>query len=186
VLLFLVRLVTARNEVVLRKYYSYSRGQADTGAFVTPVFELKGRPSNVELSIKTSLQDDWAYFNLALLSESGGTGYDFGREVSYYYGTEDGESWSEGSPNDRVILPSIPAGRYYLRVEPDQGSHGSNPFRYWLIVKRDVPRYWPFIVAFVLITIPPLFGWISERSFEQQRWAESDYAPGGDDDDDDE
>jgi hypothetical protein len=182
--LFFVRVTTARNEQVFQRSYSYSRASGDTGAFVTPVFELQGRPSNVELEINTSLNDDWAYFNFALLPETGGTGYDFGREVSYYHGVDEGESWSEGSPNDRVILPSIPPGRYYLRVEPEPDAQ-ARLVNYRLTVKRDVPRVWPFLVAFVLIAIPLGFGWITEKSFEQQRWAESDYAPDEDDDDDD-
>ena len=91
------RFALARNEPVFTQTRQYSPTTGDTGAFVTRAFTLAGHRSNVELRIETDLSNASAYFNLALLAEDGGTGYDFGREVSNYAGVEDGESWHEGS-----------------------------------------------------------------------------------------
>jgi hypothetical protein len=137
----------------------------------------------VRVNIDTDLSNDWAYFNLALLPENGGSGYEVGREISNYGGVEEGEAWHEGSSKDRVTIPSVPPGRYYLRVQPDRDTAG-RPFLYTLSVWRDVPRIWPFFVALGLLGLAPLFAVIGAASFEQQRWAESDHAPTGGDDDD--
>jgi hypothetical protein len=79
ILLAGARFVTARNEDVLTERHRYSPTTGDTGAFVTEIFDLKGRTSNVQLKIDTDLSNAWAYLNLALLADSGGTGYVFGR-----------------------------------------------------------------------------------------------------------
>ena len=184
-LAFVGRMATARNEPVFTRSYLFSGRAEDTAAFVTPVFEIEGHTSNVQLRIDTNLSNDWAFFNLALLPEAGGSGYDLGREVSNYSGYDGGESWHEGSPSDAVTLPSVPAGKYYLRVEPEHEGAG-RPFTYQISVKRDVPRVLPFAIAFIVLIIPPIFAWIRAYSFEQTRWQESDHAPVSSGDDDDE
>ena len=99
------------------------RAPAAEASFVTDTFEVKGHPSNVEISIHTDLNNNWAYFNFALINEDTGQGYDFGREVSYYTGRDSDGAWSEGSPNDSVIVPSVAPGTYYLRVEPEMAKN---------------------------------------------------------------
>jgi hypothetical protein len=178
---FVFRMATARSERVFTSAYRYT-GAADTSAFVTPVFEIKGHTSNVQLRVETNLTNDWAFFNLALLPESGGVGYDVGREVSNYAGYDGGEAWHEGSPNDAITLPSVPAGRYYLRVEPEHEAIG-RPFAYTISVRRDVPRVLPFVLAFIALLIPPLLAWFNTLIFEHARWQESDHAPVSSDDD---
>lgn len=173
--LFLFRRMTAANEPVFADSYRW----ASAAPFVTRVFELR-RSGNVEIRINTDLSNDWAFFNLALLSEGGGRGYELGREVSYYFGRDGGESWSEGGQGDRAMLANVPAGRYYLRVETERDTR-ARPFTYELLVRRDVPRTWPFLVALLLLALPPVFAGLRERSFEYTRWQESDYAVEDDD-----
>jgi hypothetical protein len=180
--LFVARRVTARNEQVFSQNYTLHPAGGDTGAFVTPIFDLAGGLSNVQVLTATNLLNDWVFLNIALLPEGGGSGYEMGREISFYGGTEDGEQWTEGSQNDRVLLPAVPAGKYYLRVDPEGGATGL-PFSYSLTVKRDVPRSWPFLVVFVVLGLPVLFVMLREQAFERARWAESEYAPSADDDD---
>jgi hypothetical protein len=50
-----------------------------------------------------------------LINDQTGQTFDFGREVSYYHDSDG----SEGSRNNSVIVPSVPSGQYYLRVEPE-------------------------------------------------------------------
>ncbi|HZU28098.1 MAG TPA: hypothetical protein VFA04_21385, partial [Bryobacteraceae bacterium] len=129
--------------------------------------------------------NSWAYFNLALINDTDGHTYDFGREVSYYHGYEDGESWSEGSNHDSATIPAVPPGRYYLRIEPELNDKQTSDLRYEVAVRRGVASYGIFGLAAVLLLIPPIIGTIKRGSFEAARWRESDYAPsilsGGDD-----
>ena len=110
---------------------------------------------------------------------------DFGREVSYYYGADSDGSWNEGAKSDSVLLPAVPAGRYYLRVEPEMTS--TTPVRFDITLRHDVPTFAWFWVAMGLLLIPPLFRTLHSAQFERARWAESDHQPikftsGGDDD----
>jgi hypothetical protein len=179
-------LTFARQETVFQHDYSFSPRTGSEASFVTDVFELKGRTSDVEVSIRTSLDNNWAYFNLALIDSDTGQAFDFGREVSYYSGRDSDGAWTEGRRSDSALIPAVPAGRYYLRVEPEMDPAAS-PIDYAIEVKRDVPAMSFFWIAALLILIPPVFLTFRSLGFEQTRWRESDYAAsssagsGGDD-----
>ncbi len=177
-------LLLARNEEVLRNAYSFSPGTGQEASFVTGVFELKGRTSDVEVEIHTDLSNNWAYLNFALINSDTGQAFDFGREVSYYSGRDSDGDWSEGHRDDSVLIPSVPAGRYYLRVEPEMDANALG-MRYEITLRRDVPVMSYFWIAGVLLLVPAFVYWFRSRKFEMARWSESDYAgtsSSGDDD----
>ncbi|MBI4873840.1 MAG: DUF4178 domain-containing protein [Acidobacteria bacterium] len=167
-----------REEEVFRSEYSFSTASKGEASFVTPVFDLKGRPTNVEISIRTDLENDWAFFAVALINEQTGAGFDMGREVSYYRGVDSDGSWSEGSRNDSARIPAVPAGRYYLRVEPDMNRDDGalHAVRYQVRVRRDLPSNLYFLFAGLLLLIPPIFVSVRAAGFETARWQESSYA----------
>jgi hypothetical protein len=168
----------ALNEQVFANSYLFDTNMFDTNSkreasFVTESFELKGHTSNVELITDASVYNNWIYFDYALINQDTGQAYDFGREVSYYYGTDEDGAWSEGSGTDRVTVPSVPPGTYYLRVEPESPPwHGT--IQYTITIKRDVPQASFFLIGVVALLIPAgLVTWRS-MNFEHLRWAESD------------
>ncbi len=177
-------MIFSPGRVTFSDHYAYSQGAPSLksdSAFVTPTFQLDGRDSNVELSLRTDLDNNWAYFNFALINAQTGQSFDFGREVSYYHDSDG----SEGSTGNSVIVPSVPSGQYYLRVEPEMDARA--PFmRYELELRRNVPNYGFFGLAALLLLIPPALTTFRSGSFEATRWRESDYAPSisssGDDD----
>lgn len=146
---------------------------------VTDVFELGGRTSNVELILQTDLSNHWAEFQLTLIDADSDKAYDFGREVSYYFGFEDGEHWSEGSPRSVVYVPRVPPGRYYLRLEPESDA---STFGLDLRVRRDVPLLRLPLLALLLLGLPYAFVLWQSRMFETARWMQSDHAPEDEDD----
>jgi hypothetical protein len=172
------------NKFVFQRHYRFAQqpGPAEN-SFVTEVFELAGRTSNVEVILDTDLNNDWAFFNLALINEDTGRAIDFSREVSYYYGRDSDGNWTEGRKRDSVVLPSVPAGRYYLRVEPEPGSSRPMPLNmhYQIQVRRDVTTWIFFVTGAILLLIPPIFTTFRSLSFESKRWSESDYSSSGDD-----
>ena len=89
--------ITSTDRQVFQNTYLFTPGSKTDAAFVTPTFELTGRDSNVEISIRTDLINNWAYFNFALINEDTGQDFDFGREVSYYRDSDG----SEGSRTTR-------------------------------------------------------------------------------------
>lgn len=187
----------SRNQVVFQQSYQFQTPDPKEPSFVTPVFELKGRTSALELSVHSNVINNWAYFNFALINDQTGDAYDFGREVSYYAGRDSDGAWTEGSQDSTAYIPSVPPGKYYLRVEPEmdanEGGHlvrmangrvtRVNSVAYEITLKHDVPNYSWFWIAAALLAIPPVLHTMRAKRFEMQRWMQSDYPPvqsGGD------
>ena len=117
ILFAIMMLLTSRGRIerFSTRTTASTQGRPGGAAFVTPTFELTGRESNAEVAIRTDLNNNWIYFNFALINEDTGQAFDFGREVSYYRDSDG----TEGSRNNSVVIPDVPAGQYYLRVEPE-------------------------------------------------------------------
>lgn len=192
-LLLAAAVATSGNREIFRRSFRFAAGSPGETSFVTETFQVP-RTGNVEVEIRTDLDNNWAYFNLALLREDGAQGFDFGREISYYHGRDSDGSWSEGSRKDSALLARVPAGAYYLRIEPEMDPQASarSPsgmsMNYEIIVKNDVPRFWILLLALPLLLIAPLMHSFRAIGFETARWSESDYgvALGSSSEDDDE
>jgi hypothetical protein len=180
----------SKNNVVFQQSYRFQTVDGREPSYVTPVFELKGRTAAIEVAIHANVANNWAYFNLALINEDNGNAFDFGREVSYYTGSDSDGPWSEGGQDSTAYIPSVPPGHYYLRVEPEmdaasgglvRASNGrvtrQSQMSYEITVKHDVPNYFWFWIAAALLMIPPIFHTIRARGFEVKRWMQSDYPP---------
>ena len=188
--LLAVRMATAQRRDVFTARYSFSPAATTTGgaeagapdsvAFVTPIFAIGGRTSNVEVRIDSDVSNNWAFFNLALINDETGTAYDFGREVSYYYGRDSDGSWSEGARSDVSYVPTVPSGRYYLRVQPEGDAQYRGLIGYTLRLRRDVPRPSFYLIALLILAVPPVIAAARSWSFESARWKESDHAPDSD------
>lgn len=169
------------NREVFREAYDYLPGKSSEAAFVTPTFELGGGDKNVEVGAHANIDNDWIYLSFALINDETGQTFDFAREVSYYHDSDG----TEGSRNNSVIIPSVPGGRYYLRIEPEMSTTAPST-NYEIFVRRDVPIYSYFWIAALLLLIPPALTTYRSFAFESRRWRESDYAPavshGGNDD----
>lgn len=164
----------AINNSVFRETYRLYSGATAEASFVTPTFELTGRSSNVQVITSTDLQNNWIYVNYALINQDTGQAWDFGREVSFYSGRDSDGAWSEGNRIASVVVPSVPAGQYYLRVEPEADTVRP-PVTYIVEVKRDVPVTSFFGIGFLALLIPAILLTWRSVSFEKSRWAESDH-----------
>ncbi|HET8548130.1 MAG TPA: DUF4178 domain-containing protein [Bryobacteraceae bacterium] len=186
VVLISVAIITP-HERVLEQVYRYASHTPAAAPFVTPTFELRGRPSSVVVRVDTDIDNDAASFALALINDETGQVWDFGADLGYWHGRDEDGNWSEGRRNAAATVPDVPAGRYYLRVEPsiDEAAPisgvASDPnrergFKYTLSVTRGWFGWWPFLVAFPLLLIPPIAATARYYSFEGKRWSESDYS----------
>jgi len=175
VLMIVLSSLALKSQVFKHTYtFDTRRAQPDQpeSSFVTEVFDLQGHTSNVELTTEASVSNNWIGVSYALINEDTGQAYDVGREVSYYSGRDQDGAWTEGSTRDVAVIPSVPPGRYYLRVEPD-ADPGPGTIRYTVILRRDVPSFLLYGLALLALAIPPGFATWRSMSFEQARWAES-------------
>jgi hypothetical protein len=114
----------------------------------------------------------WAFVEGALVSTDHDELFEFAQELSYYHGVEGGESWSEGGPQQSVLLGRVPPGNYQLHLAVD-GAPPVTALRVRAV--EDVPRTAYFVWAFLLALIPWLISELARYRFEVRRWSESDH-----------
>ena len=177
VVLALLVSLAAPAEELFRNRYRFTPGSGEP-SFVTPVFRVPGGPGNVEVTIRTNLQNDWAYLSFALINYDTGSAFDFGKEISYYEGRDSDGGWTEGGRDGSVTVPDVPGGNYYLRVEPEMEKDlVPHSMSYEVIVEYGKPALFWFALAFLALLVPPIFMSVRAFNFENRRWAESDYGP---------
>jgi hypothetical protein len=167
----------AKKESVFQATYQLNPGEpTGEASFVTDTFDLAGNTSNVQVTTSAGVKDNWIYLNYALINQDTGQAWDFGREVSFYSGYDSDGYWSEGSRKDSVIVGSVPAGKYYLRIEPEVAPRHPQ-IAYTVEVRRDVPVFGFYGWAFLALLLPAIVLTWRSLSFERSRWSESDHPP---------
>lgn len=138
----------------------------------------------VALELDTSLHNAWLYFEITLL-HAGNEVYSLGKEVSYYEGYDEGESWSEGSRSATALFKVPAAGTYSLMVQAPEGgtddTGGIPPAGTVTLEVREGfvgTRY--FLILLVLSGIGALWYPLARWGFERRRWHDTD---DGEDDD---
>lgn len=174
--MLVANIMLASNREVFTQNYTFDRRAAGSSAFVTPAFDLDGRPSGVAIDLTADLQNDWVFFTLSLINERTGETREVTRQLEYYTGVDSDGSWTEGDRSETLRLAGVPAGRYFLRVEPEGGEVGRSAVSYTLQVRRDPPHFGFYLLAFLAIVSPMLFAFLPAAAFETRRWAESDHA----------
>jgi hypothetical protein len=167
----------AKKQPVFQETYQYNRAEAKAEpSFVTDVFELTGHTSTVEVKTFAPVSNHWIYLNYALINQDTEQAWDFGREVSYYSGRDSDGSWTEGKQHDSVVIPSVPPGHYFLRIEPEvDPSLPAIP--YTVEVIHDVPVFGIYGIAFLALLVPVVIISFRAYTFERARWSESDHPP---------
>ena len=165
--------------------------RTDTGIPTEPVGSLP-RPSSLQQAyaqydageiskddLESDLDNDWLFLVLSLINETTGETREVTQQLSYYHGADSDGSWTEGDKRESVRIASVPAGRYFLRVQAEGGEAGRASTAYTMRVRRDVPSYGFYGIAVLALLLPAVLSILPSTSFESRRWAESDHAPTG-------
>lgn len=161
------------SQSLLRQDLEFSpANQEETQA--TRTFELK-RQGKLTVQNATNLDNNWVGLNMTLVDQKTGAAWPANREISYYHGYEDGESWSEGAQEDEVVFRDIPPGTYYLAVDPDLSQEKPGPVRTSLTVSRGGAGWSNYVLLMLFLAAFPIFSRLRMASFEVRRWAESDH-----------
>ena len=141
---------------------------------LTGQFVLDGRTNRLKVSHDTTLNNNWVGVAATLVNQDTGENWHASREIGYYQGVEDGESWSEGSRSDEVVFADLPPGHYVLAVETDMdtGAPGATDR---LTVRRAGPSWFSLLLLLAFLASFPIYTRIRHFGFETRRWAESDH-----------
>lgn len=146
----------------------------DDEPHLTREFKLADERSHLEIEHDTNLDNNWVGLNLTLVNQDSGAAWQAAREVGYYQGVDDGESWSEGSRSAAIVFRDLPPGTYRLAVEGELDPN-SRPVQAHIKVNRPGPR-WSSLLLLLLALMPfPIYSRIRSGTFEVARWAESDH-----------
>ena len=145
-------------------------------------FTVARAGSRLAVRNATSLDNNWLALDLVLVNKTTGEAWPAAREIAYYYGYDDGESWSEGNREDEVVFVDLPAGTYYLTVDADLAPEKPVPVANRLEVLSGGAGWSNFILALLFIALFPVFSRFRHAAFEGARWADSDHPPASGDD----
>lgn len=144
--------------------------------FIEP-FALTGR-HNVMVSAESNLSNSWFYVGADLVNEQTGAMQSMSLPIEFYSGVDGGEAWREGKKRRKVYISQPPAGNYAMRLELEW-EPGRTPPPLRVIVKEGVFRWSHFLIALVLLSVPPVISVFKRLAWESRRWQESDHSPFG-------
>ena len=150
----------------------------------TREFEITGQQRKLAVRQATSLDNNWIGIDLLLVNKTTGSAWPAARELAYYWGYDDGQ-WTEGSRDNEVVFLNIPAGTYYLTLDPDMAPDKYVAVRDRLEVLTPRTGWSNLALVLLFLLIFPVFASMRRAAFETRRWAESDHAPVSSDDGDD-
>lgn len=194
VLIQFATLFLATNRTVFSGVFNYSPKDSER-LKVTPQFEISSGMSNLQVTISSPVQNSWVEIQSDLVNDETGEIQEFEQGVEFYSGYDSDGPWQEGSQISSTVLSSIPAGKYHLNIDASgpalpalqpQGtdslsmidpSREVGAVQLRMEIKRNVPIWSNFFWAIGLVSLFPIFIFWRRRSFEMDRWSQSDFSP---------
>jgi hypothetical protein len=178
VLIFLQLMAIFRSPSTLVTRVSFDNLNSNSNPFgskekniVSENFKLSGKNKNVEMTVSAPVENNWISAEVELVNDKTGDSYPLEVGVEYYFGSENGEFWSEGSQTSSFLIENIPNGTYHLNIS----SAATIPFA--ISVVRGVSEWSGFLWSFFWISLVPILIFWRKSRFERSRWSESDYSP---------
>jgi hypothetical protein len=152
-------------------------GNEKTQVIFTDPVELAGG-RNIRVTGSANAENNWLYVAGDLIDEQTGLVQQFDLPMEYYHGVDEGESWSEGSREQADYLPSLPSGRYTMRLEAQwENWNQTAPPQVRVRVEQGVPRLLNLLLVLIGLSVIPLIAMLRHFSFERRRWADSSFNP---------
>jgi hypothetical protein len=155
---------------------SPSATAAPEQTFVTPHFQLTGTGQRVEIEANAAVDNGWLDLDMDLVNARTDETFPAPVEISYYHGYDSDGAWTEGSQKAEIALPAVPAGEYFLTVEPSADAK-INRLPFTVRVKSGGVFFGNCIVVLVLVMFYPIMLLWRLYRREKERWSESDFSP---------
>lgn len=174
-ILHLCFVMLSSSRIVLDTVANFSQDWGGNPTFNSETFKIEGRESNLIIRQSTNVDNSWVATDLTLIEKNTGKSYRSAREMGYYSGYDSDGRWTEGSRESEVEFSSIPAGEYYLIVEPYTDKYQKSDVYDHIRIYRDMPQWSNlYLLWLFLIIIPSIFFYLKYR-FEVKRWENSDH-----------
>ena len=174
-LLFLVSMLNNEQKVLYENIITLP-DTVSLPRVTTPRFKLHKWRSNLEFYISAPVSNNWFEAGITLVNADNGTEYSVENGVESYSGYDEGEYWSEGSDHDDVLLHKVPAGNYFLQINPVRADRSIPSF--FLRVTYDVPMWRNFWVFVLFALLPLAVLYVRLYIKENMRWQNSPFYHG--------
>ena len=140
-------------------------------------FVLKGGSAPVTVQVSTDVDNSWANVDVALVNESTNDEIHANKDIEYYHGYEDGESWTEGNWSEKFNICGVKAGKYHLLIKPLKAPEDiKNTAMKVKVVWNQPSSRNVWIIAIFMIVVYIVIRYF-KINFEKTRWEDSSYSP---------
>ncbi|MCC9062752.1 DUF4178 domain-containing protein [Flavobacterium piscisymbiosum] len=140
-------------------------------------FVLKGGSAPITVRVSTDVDNSWANVDVALVNETTNDEIHANKDIEYYHGYEDGESWTEGNWSEKFNICGVKEGKYHLLIKPLKAPEDNKNTAMKVKVVWNQPssrNVW--IIAIFMIVVYVVIRYF-KINFEKTRWEDSSYSP---------
>jgi len=148
----------------------------DNKEMTSPSFVLNGASAPMTIKVSTGVNNSWANLNVALINEDTNDEIYANKDIEYYYGYSDGESWTEGSQSEKFNICGVEGGKYHLLITPMKAPEdlGNSEMEVSVVWNEPSNRNaWLVIIGMIVIYFIVRY---YRNQFEKKRWADSSYS----------
>lgn len=145
--------------------------------YISPSFELSGSPAPLKILANSYVDNSWANLQVSLVNEITNDEVFAQKDIEYYHGYTDGESWTEGSTSKTFNFCGVAQGKYHLVINPIKQESDLRNNEMKIRVIWNESSAWNFLWSLVILI--GIFSGIFflKKNFEQRRWENSDFTP---------
>ena len=140
-------------------------------------FVLNGASAPMTIGVSTGVDNSWANVNVALINEETSEEINANKDIEYYHGYTDGESWTEGSQSEKFNICGVKGGKYHLSITPMKAPEDvtNSEFKINVVWNQPSDRNAWFVIILMMVVLAIIY--FFKYSFEKNRWADSSYSP---------
>ncbi|WP_343613187.1 DUF4178 domain-containing protein [Flavobacterium sp.] len=161
-------------QFVFSKTLSFN--EFDNKEITSDAFVLKGGSAPLTIKVSTDVDNSWANLNVALINEETNDEIYANKDIEYYHGYSDGESWSEGNNSEEFNICGVKEGKYHLLITPMKApeDHTNAEMRVNVVWNEPSSRnVWLVIIGLIVVYLIIRF---FNYNFEKERWSDSSYS----------
>jgi LSD1 subclass zinc finger protein len=143
-------------------------GSPESQRFSEPFEVKKSVPLEVTVNAQ-GLSNNWLGISIDLVNEKTNEVISVYAEPSYYSGTTDGESWSEGSNTQSKSTDVVDQGTYVLRTTPTFEPSRETDYSVMVSADDGAGLGCPLFL-FILLLVLPLYYALRANAFETAKW----------------
>lgn len=143
-----------------------------TKDYITPTFNLNGSAAPLSIKVYSNVDNSWANVQVALINETTGEEIYANKDIEYYHGYTEGESWTEGNPTEEFNICGLAAGKYHLAITPLKATEDLQNQSVHIQAIWSEPSTRNVWLVFIIMIVFVIGIYYLERNFEDRRWTE--------------